>query len=224
MESPLPIKVNKEVFFDLQSTFPKVFPRDIYLSIYMKLLYSESQIKQEVDRVASEIVDHYQGKQLLIVGILTGAYIFKADLVRAIYRRAKEKNVEVTLEDDFTTASSYFHGRKSGSLRIVYDLNIDPKDKDILVVDDIWDTGNTSRYVRDYYLFRKAKSVEIAVFIHRVLNDSLSADQKDQKLEEGPKYTCFNHEGKDFFVGYGLDDKGIKREIPEVYGLEAHEI
>ncbi len=180
----------------------------------MKLLYSEAQIKKEVERVAAEIVEHYQGKTLLIVGILTGAYIFKADLVRAIYRRAKERNLEITLEDDFTTASSYFHGRKSGSLRIVYDLNTDPKDKEVLVVDDIWDTGNTSRYVRDYYLFRKAKSVEVAVFIRRVGNIS----------SEGPKYVCFNHSGKDFFVGYGLDDKGIKREIPEVYGLEAGEM
>jgi len=195
----------------------------------MKLLYPEEQIKQEVERVAAEIVEHYQGKRLLIVGILTGAYIFKADLVRAIYREAKNRKVDITLEDDFITASSYLHGRKSGSLRIVYDLNTDPKDKDILAVDDIWDTGNTSKYVRDYLLFRKAKSVEVAVFVRRVAQEALSEGLESQRSPEnlkpdGPKYTCFNYPGKDFFVGYGLDDKGIKREIPEVYGLEAHEM
>jgi len=195
----------------------------------MKLIYSEDQIQKEVGRVAAEIVEHHQNQRLLIVGVLTGAYIFKADLVRAIHREAKKRNVELTLEDDFTTASSYFHGRRSDSLRVVYDLNTDPKGKDIILVDDIWDTGNTSRYIRDYYLFRKAKSVEVAVFIRRMAEQTLFNPEAqegvlaDQKTD-GPQYTCFNHPGKEFFVGYGLDDKGIKREMPEVYGLEPREM
>jgi hypoxanthine phosphoribosyltransferase len=197
---------------------------------FMKLLYPEDQIKQEVDRVAAEIVEHHQNQRLLIVGVLTGAYIFKADLVRAIYRQAKKKGVALELEDDFTTASSYFHGRRSSDLRVVYDLNTNPKDRDILVVDDIWDTGHTSTYIRDYYVWRKAKSVEVAVFIRRVADQILSSEGRvtDPSLAElkpeGPQYTCFNHKGKEFFVGYGLDDKGIKREMPEVYGLEPHEM
>jgi hypoxanthine phosphoribosyltransferase len=197
----------------------------------MKLLYPEAQIQKEVDRVASEIVKRHHNQRLLIVGVLTGAYIFKADLVRAIYRQAKEQGVTLDLEDDFTTASSYFHGRRSsGDLRVVYDLNTNPKDRDILVVDDIWDTGHTSTYIRDYYIWRKAKSVEVAVFIRRVADQVLSSEgQGTEPLSvepkpEGPQYVCFNHKGKEFFVGYGLDDKGIKREMPEVYGLEEHEM
>src|SRR5690606_22508301 len=153
------------------------------------------------DRVAvlgKEITRDYEGRDLLMVGILKGAFIFMADLAREI---------AVPVEFDFMAVSSYGSSTKSsGVVRIVKDLDADVTDRRVLLVEDIVDTGLTLNYLRKNLLARGPASLEICALLVR-----RDVDREEARV----RYTGFDI-GDDFVVGYGLDAGQRHRGLPYV--------
>jgi hypoxanthine phosphoribosyltransferase len=152
-----------------------------------RILYSEEQIKGRVRELAAEISRDYKGGELLTVGILKGAVVFYSDLVR-------EMDLPVTL--DFMVLSSYGASSVStGVVRIQYDLEQDISGKDVLIVEDIVDSGLTLHYLTKTLASRNPRSLRVAC-----LFDKPSRRKTDFK----PNYVGFEVPDV-FIVGYGLD-------------------
>ena len=152
-----------------------------------KILLSEEQIQNKVKELGQQITRDYQNKKPLLVGVLKGAFIFMSDLVREI---------DLECEVDFMAVSSYGAAtRSSGVVRIIKDLDIDLSGRDVIVVEDIIDSGLTLSYLRKNLTARNPDSLEIcAIFVKEGL----------QKTDESIKYKGFQIP-PDFVIGYGLD-------------------
>jgi len=162
-----------------------------------KPLFSVEQIHQRVRELGSLISDDYEGKNLLAVGILKGAFMFFCDLVRAI---------RIPLSIDFIMASSYVKTDTSGEIKVHYDIRVDLSDKDVLLVEDIVDTGITLNHIRERVLARGPKSVRICTFL----------DKRERRLVDVPvEYTGFVIPNQ-FVVGYGLDYDDKFRNLPYI--------
>ncbi len=171
----------------------------------MRILLDESQLTEGVDRLAAEIDGHYDGRPLTVIAIMTGSLILFADLIR---RLSMPQRVGVV------QASSYHGGMKSGELTIDAKMMIDVRDRDVLLVDDIFDTGRTldrlTRLIRE----QGAESVKTAVLLHK---------QADHAVEIRPDFKAFDIPDE-FVVGYGLDYLDMFRNLPYLAVLEADEI
>jgi hypoxanthine phosphoribosyltransferase len=166
------------------------------------MLIPRSVIDQTVARMAEEITTDYRGKQLVAVGILKGAFIFMADLVRRL---------DIPMEVDFITVSSYGSGTESSRIiNVRQDLTTDIRGKDILVIEDIVDSGRTVCYVLQHLSSRGAASVRLCA-----LADKPSRREVNVKLD----YLGFTVPDR-FVVGYGLDFDNKFRYLPDIYALE----
>lgn len=163
-----------------------------------KVLFSEEQIDKIIDRLGAEISKDYADKNLLLVGIIKGSVIFMADLMRKI-------SVPCTIE--FMALSSYGNGtRSSGVVRVIKDLSIDIKDYDVLIIEDILDSGNTLSQIKKMLEMRNPKSLKICTFFDKP--ERRTADIKaDYVGAEIPD---------EFIVGYGLDFAEKYRNLPYV--------
>lgn len=163
-----------------------------------KVLFSEEQIDKIIDRLGAEISKDYADKNLLLVGIIKGSVIFMADLMRKI-------SVPCTIE--FMALSSYGNGtRSSGVVRVIKDLSIDIKDYDVLIIEDILDSGNTLSQIKKMLEMRNPKSFKICTFFDKP--ERRTADIKaDYVGAEIPD---------EFIVGYGLDFAEKYRNLPYV--------
>ena len=171
-----------------------------------KVLISEEQIDEAIARMGAEISADYAGSELLMVGILKGAFVTMADLARAI---------SVPVEFDFMAVSSYGDATKStGVVRILKDLDQEISNRHILIVEDIVDTGLTIRYLLENLQVRKPASIEIA---------SLLVKEGLQETPIDVKYRGFNIP-PDFVVGYGLDYVGLYRNLPYVTVLDENNL
>jgi hypoxanthine phosphoribosyltransferase len=162
-----------------------------------KPLLTTKQIQSKVKELAEKISNDYARKNILTVGILRGAFMFLPDLVRAI---------EVPLTVDFITASSYIKTSTTGEVKIHCDIREDISNRDVLLVDDIIDTGITINYVRERILARGPNSLKICVFL----------DKKEKRLVDVPlDYVGFEIPNV-FVVGYGLDYDNQFRNLPYI--------
>jgi len=151
------------------------------------VLLSEDQLQTRIRELGEEITRDYQGKAPLLICVLKGAFIFLADLSRAI---------DLPVEFDFMAVSSYGNATKSsGVVRIVKDLDIDLTGRDVIVVEDIIDSGLTLSYLRKNLLSRQPASLEVCALLVRAGR---------QAGELGLKYVGFEIP-PDFVIGYGLD-------------------
>jgi hypoxanthine phosphoribosyltransferase len=168
----------------------------------LTMLISKSVIEQTVARLAAEITEDYHGRQLVAVGILKGAFIFMADLVRQL---------GIPLEVDFVMVSSYGSGTES-SRRVTmrHDLTTDVTGKDILVIEDIVDSGHTVGYVVEHLISKGAASVRLCA-----LADKPSRRERNITID----YLGFTVPDR-FVVGYGLDFDNKFRYLPDIYALE----
>jgi len=165
-------------------------------------LLSAESIQQRVDELAVEIDrDYRESDGLVVVGILKGAVIFYGDLVKRL-------TVPVTI--DFFQTSSYGHGTVAGEIRIKRDIDLSIRDKDVLLVEDIVDTGWTLRTVLDLFRFRGARSVKLCALL----------DKHEAREVEIPIDYCGFRIGKEFVVGYGLDYGERHRHLPYVGVVE----
>lgn len=164
-----------------------------------RVLFDQETIKGIVDRLGAEITRDYQGKDLVLVAVLRGAVVFMGDLMRTI---------ECPLAIDFMAVSSYGEGAKSsGIVRIVKDLDIDIKGRDVLIVEDILDSGLTLRYLMKNLSSRHPASLEVATFLWK--------DVHGKQAAINPKYVG-SHCPDEFIVGYGLDFAERYRNLPYV--------
>lgn len=163
------------------------------------ILFSEEQIAEMVKRVGAQIAEDYKGKDLVLIAVLRGAVVFMGDLMRAI---------DLPLAIDFMAVSSYGEGAKSsGIVRIVKDLDLDIKGRDVLIVEDILDSGLTLKYLMKNLSSRHPASLEVAAFLWK--------DVEGKQAAVNPKYVC-SHCPDDFVVGYGLDYAQHYRNLPYV--------
>lgn len=162
-----------------------------------KVLISEEQINARVKELAKQISADYAGKKPLLVCILRGASIFFANLV---------KNMEIDCKIDFMSLSSYQGTSSSGKVRMLLDIREDIKDKHIIIVEDIVDTGLTGVYLKDMLTARKPASIEFCTLLDKPQN---------RKVEITPKYLGFTIQNE-FVVGYGLDYNELYRNLPYV--------
>ena len=164
-----------------------------------RVLFSKDDIAAIVKRMGDQITKDYQGKDLVLIAVLRGAVVFMGDLMRSI---------NCPLSIDFMAVSSYGEGAKSsGIVRIVKDLDIDIKGRDVLIVEDILDSGLTLRYLMKNLSSRHPASLEVATFLWK--------DVKGKQAAVNPKYVG-THCPDAFVVGYGLDFAERYRNLPYV--------
>lgn len=164
-----------------------------------RVLISREELNSLLDRLAEKINNDYNGRRLIAVGILKGAAVFYADLVRRL------DNVDVRF--DFMAVSSYGASTKStGAVRILKDLDHSIEGEDVLIVEDIVDTGLTLKYLVDNLSKRGARSVRICCLLDKPARrrTEISADYVGQEIEDA------------FVVGYGLDYNERYRNLPYV--------
>ena len=163
-----------------------------------KVLVTEEELKIRVKELAAEIQKDYEGKDLVLASVLRGSYIFMADLTRAI---------DLPMAVDFMVVSSYGSGTtSSGQVEIRKDLSESIEGKDLIIVEDILDTGNTLYYLMEVLKARKPASIRICT-----LMDKPSRRTKDITAD----YTGFSIPDA-FVVGYGLDYDEKYRNLPYV--------
>ncbi|HMM78606.1 MAG: hypoxanthine phosphoribosyltransferase [Acidobacteria bacterium] len=163
----------------------------------LSILYSADDIKARIDVLGRQITADYQGRDLVLVGVLKGSCVFMADLMRAI---------DLPMKIDFMAVSSYKDGTVStGDVEILKDLSNPIRGKDVLVVEDIIDTGLTLTRLLDILGSRGANSIKLASF----LDKPEPRINKELKLD----YTGFVIPNE-FVVGYGLDAAGRYRNLP----------
>lgn len=163
------------------------------------VLFSEEDIAQIVKRMGEQISRDYAGKDLVLIAVLRGAVVFMGDLMRAI---------DVPLAIDFMAVSSYgANAKSSGIVRIVKDLDMDIKGRDVLIVEDILDSGLTLKYLMQNLSNRGPASLEVATFLWK--------DVEGKQAAIDPKYVG-THCPDAFVVGYGLDYAEHYRNLPYV--------
>ena len=163
----------------------------------LKVLLSEEEIKARVQELGDQLYDQFKDKNPMFVGVLNGCFIFMADLVRA---------AQLKSEVEFIGLSSYKNATKSsGVVQITRDLQRDITGRDIIVVEDILDSGLTLKYLMKNLESRKPASLEVAAFLWKDVEDRTSAIT--------PKYVG-THCPDAFVVGYGLDYAERYRNLP----------
>ncbi len=168
----------------------------------LKILITEEKIKQKVAELAKKISDDYKNKgKLLIVGILKGSAMFLSDLVRQL---------ELDCEIDFISVRSYDGKDSTGVVQLIMDLYDNPVKKNILIVEDIVDTGRTLKFLKQNLLTREAKSVKICALLNKIGR---------RKTKVKIDYKGFDVPNK-FIVGYGLDYNEKYRNLPHIAVLE----
>ena len=164
----------------------------------LKILVTEEELQKKVSELGAQISRDYEGKNLLLVSVLKGSVVFMADLMRAITIPAKI---------DFMAVSSYGSGTKtSGVVKIIKDLDLDLSGYDVLIVEDILDSGMTLKYITELLSARGTRSIKIATLL-----DKPSRRKVDIKAD----YFCFDIPDE-FVVGYGLDYDEKYRNYPAV--------
>ena len=162
-----------------------------------QVLITHDEIEKMLDRVSAEINRDYSGTPLVVVGILTGAFIFTADLIKRL-------NMPVIV--DFMQVSSYVGEFSTGNLKIKKDLSYDIKDKDVLIVEDIIDTGRTLELLKEQLWSRGPKSLKICT----------AFDKPSRRVNDlVPDYNGITIPDE-FIVGYGLDLDGEYRNFDDV--------
>ena len=162
-----------------------------------EVLITHDEIMEMLDRVAAEINRDYAGRPLVVVGILTGAFIFTADLVRRL---------EMPVIIDFMQVSSYVGEYSTGELKIKKDMSCDIKDMDVLIVEDIIDTGRTLKLLKEQLLTRGPKSLKICT----------AFDKPSRRVNDlVPDYNGITVPDE-FIVGYGLDLDGRYRDFDDI--------
>lgn len=165
-------------------------------------LFTAQEINKAVEKLAREIQQDYKDKNPLLIGILKGCFIFMADLVR---------NLDIATEVDFVILSSYGRGgrKSSGKVHIVKGLQTPVENRDVLIIEDIVDTGTTLSFFLDYLKSKKPASVKICS-----LFDKASCRQVEVPID----YLGLSVPDK-FIVGYGLDCDEKYRHLPGIYCL-----
>ncbi len=173
---------------------------------FEKVLISKEQISEHCQRLGLEIENDYKDKDpAIFLGLLKGCHPFMSDLL---------KHIDLKLEIDYMDVSSFFGELESkGDVKIVKDMSIEVRDRDIVIVEDIVDSGRTIKKVMDLLKFRGAKSVKVVTLVDK---------PEGRKVDLVPDYIG-QEIPKEFIMGYGLDYKELYRNIDEI-GIPKEEV
>ncbi|MBI9087971.1 MAG: hypoxanthine phosphoribosyltransferase [Desulfobacterium sp.] len=164
-------------------------------------MISQKEIKTQVQKTGRRISADYEGKKLVLAGVLKGAFIFLADLTREI---------TIDHEIDLIGASSYSGTSSTGEITFTKKPDINLEGKDVLLVEDIVDTGNTLSALLKYINTLNPASIKICTLINK---------HERRETEIDVAYSCFTLE-KGFIVGYGLDYNELYRNLPAIFDLK----
>ena len=169
-----------------------------------EIVLQRREIAERVESLGRQLTEEYAGKKPVVIGILNGAFIFLADLVRA---------VDLPVEVDFIRVASYGQDRESsGSITLTKEPELDLDGKDILLVEDIVDSGTTMAWLQEYFTEKHhPNSVKVCTLIDK---------NERRTVEVQIDYVGFHIE-KGFLVGYGLDCAQSYRNLPQICSLEA---
>ncbi len=167
-----------------------------------KVLLGKREIKKGIKRIAGQLNNDYNNKSPILVGILKGAFVFLADLVRELTFPTKI---------DFISVSSYGDStRSSGVVKITRDISIDIEGEDVILIEDVIDTGLTLSFIYDFLKRKNPKSLRICAFL-------------EKKVERAKKFKV-DYRGflipNKYIVGYGLDFSERLRNLPEINTME----
>ena len=159
-------------------------------------MLSETEIRNRVSEMADRINRDYSGKKPILIGILKGSFVFLADLAR---------DLDIEHEIDFMMVSSYDDDpHESGNVKLILDLSRNISGEDVIIVEDIVDSGKTLNYIYHNLLMRKPNSLEIVTLLDKT---------ERREIELDIRYIGFEIPNR-FVVGYGLDDAGMFRGLP----------
>jgi len=169
-----------------------------------KILFAETVIQQRVQEMATQISKDYtengmakdpKGRPLLLIGVLRGALVFMSDLARLL---------SIPVEYDLISVSSYGNGTAPGAVRLVKDLEEPIEGRDVLLVEDIIDTGHTIEYLRSSFVARKPASFSVCTLVDKVAR---------REIATIIDYAGFALEHDEFIVGYGMDYAELYRNL-----------
>lgn len=163
------------------------------------VLFSAEEIAKRNQVIAQEIAEKKPDK-LLILPVLKGSFIFAADLIRALH------SVGVVSTVEFITVSSYGAGKESGDIKLLHDVDSDVTGRDILLVDDILESGKTLKFVRDLLKSRGAERIFVAALLDKAMRRQANIEA------DFVGFSCPDH----FVVGYGMDAGHAFRQLPFV--------
>lgn len=167
-----------------------------------EVLLTEEQIRDKVKEIGNEITEKYKGKNPILVGILKGSVMFMADLM---------KEIKIPCTMDFMAVSSYGNSTEStGIVKIIKDLDSSIEGENVIIVEDIIDTGVTLSYLKNYLKSRNPNSIEIVTLLNK---------PSRRKAEITPEYCGFSVPDY-FLVGYGLDYAEKYRNLPFIGSLK----
>lgn len=163
----------------------------------MDVLINESRIEKRLDEMAKEIDKAYEGKEIILIGILKGSVVFMVELA---------KRMKTKVQFEFIEVSSYKGTESTGKVKIVKDIKNSIEGKDVLIVEDIIDTGITLTFLKEYLLLKKPNSLKIATLLSK-------PSRRIKELDVD--YIGFKIEDK-FVIGYGLDYNQNYRNLPYI--------
>jgi hypoxanthine phosphoribosyltransferase len=166
-----------------------------------RVVFTAEEIGRQVRLLANQISEDYKGKEVVLIGVLKGAFIFLADLVRQL---------TIPVQLDFVRVASYGSGTESsGKIRITTDVELDLKGLDVLIVEDIVDSGLTTAFLKEHLASKKPRSVKICTLLDKRERRavSITLEYVGLQLDKG------------FVVGYGLDCNEANRQLPGIYEL-----
>lgn len=164
-----------------------------------RVFFSEEQIQSKVKELAAQLSRDYEGKNPLFIGVLKGVVMFFSDIVR---------NFEHDCEIDFMCLSSYSGTQSRGVMQVIMDLSRDITGRHVVILEDIYDTGNTLNFVYNYLSNRGAASVEICTLLDK-------PERRNPNVKLVPKYVGYVIPDA-FVVGYGLDYNENFRNLPYI--------
>ena len=168
----------------------------------IKTLISEKLLQERIKELAKQIEKDYENKEITIISVLRGAVFFTVDL---------SKNINNKINFEFIEVSSYGNNLEStGEIKINKDISEAIEGKDVLIVEDIIDTGRTLKYLKEYLQSKKAKSIKICTLINK---------PERREVEVDVDYIGFDIPNK-FVLGYGLDYEGYYRNLPYIGYIE----
>lgn len=167
----------------------------------METLFDETAIARRTAELAQSIIADL-GEDFTLVPILTGGFVFGADLLRALQTAGADPEV------DFVQLASYGKSRESsGLVRVIKDFTLDLEGRTVLLVDDVLDSGRSLAHAKNMLAERNAARVAVAVAVRK---------QKERAVPIEAEYALFDAPGDAFLVGYGMDDAGRKRGVPVI--------
>ena len=166
-----------------------------------KILFTEEQIRKRAGEIGAQIDKDYEGESIYLVGTLRGAVVWMADIM---------KSISLDVEVDFVAASSYAGTNTTGVVTIKKDVDGNVEGKNVIIVEDIVDTGTTLLKLMEYFKARGAKSVEICSMLNKPSRRTADVE---------PKYCGFDIDNL-FVIGYGLDFDQKYRNLPYIGYIE----